>query len=71
MSIGISDRSCIVAGSALLLLLIYEFFASKQELMKSLERYPALLRWSIYYLLILVLVTFGKFGTDSFIYLQF
>ena len=71
MSIGISDHSCIVAGSALLLLLVYENFTSKQDMGKAQERYPALLRWSIYYLLVFVLILFGKFGTDSFIYLQF
>ena len=64
MNIGIRDHNCIVAGSALLLVLIYEYYASKYNLMETLERQPAWLRWSVYYLL-------GKFDTETFIYLQF
>ncbi|WP_320052952.1 MBOAT family O-acyltransferase [uncultured Acetobacteroides sp.] len=71
LSIGINDHSCLVAGSALLLLFVYEYFDSKKDLDKALAHQPALLRWSIYYILAFVLLTLGKFGTDSFIYLQF
>lgn len=71
MSLGLSDHSCIVAGAAILLLFIYEYFSSKNDLIEALDRKPAWLRWSIYYALVFVLFSFGKFGSDNFIYLQF
>ena len=71
MNIGIRDHNCIVAGSALLLVLIYEYYESKYNLMETLERQPAWLRWSVYYLLVFALLMLGKFDTETFIYLQF
>lgn len=71
VSIGIPDNNCIVAGSALVLILVYEYFMSKRDLLEALEKQPMLVRWSIYYLLAIMLFTLGQFNSDSFIYLQF
>lgn len=71
MNLGISDHICIVAGSALLLIWIFEYFSSKKDLFVLLSRQSAWLRWSIYYLLLFALLTTGGFGNDNFIYLQF
>lgn len=71
VSIGIPDHNCIVAGSALVLILVYEYFMSKRDLLEALEKQPMLVRWSIYYLLAIMLFTLGQFNSDSFIYLQF
>ena len=71
VSIGIPDHNCIVAGSALVLILVYEYFMSKRDLLEALEKQPMLVRWSIYYLLAIMFFTLGQFNSDSFIYLQF
>lgn len=71
LSIGMSDHTCIVAGLALILLFIYEYLTTNSQLTKIMERQPAWLRWSVYYLLAFALLTLGKFGTATFIYLQF
>lgn len=71
VSIGIPDHNCIVAGSALVLILVYEYFMSKRDLLEALEKQPMLVRWGIYYLLAIMLFTLGQFNSDSFIYLQF
>lgn len=71
INIGMSDHVCIVAGAALLLILLYEYFTSRGDLFLRLERQPAVVRWSIYYLVAFALVAYGKFGTENFIYLQF
>ncbi len=71
VSIGIPDHNCIVAGSALVLILVYEYIMSKRDLLEALEKQPMLVRWSIYYLLAIMLFTLGQFNSDSFIYLQF
>lgn len=71
VSIGIPDHNCIVAGSALVLILVYEYFMSKRDLLEALEKQPILVRWGIYYLLAIMFFTLGQFNSDSFIYLQF
>lgn len=71
MSIGMPDHNCIVAGSALVLILVYEYFMSKQDILKELEKQPMYVRWGIYYLLAIMFFTLGQFNSDSFIYLQF
>jgi alginate O-acetyltransferase complex protein AlgI len=71
VSIGIPDHNCIVAGSALVLILVYEYIMSKRDLLEALEKQPMLVRWSIYYLLAIMFFTLGQFNSDSFIYLQF
>ena len=71
INIGMSDHICIVAGAAVLLMLLYDFFMSKGDLHRRLERQPILLRWTIYYLIVFALFAYGKFGTENFIYLQF
>ena len=71
VSIGIPDHNCIVAGSALVLILVYEYIISKRDLLEALEKQPMLVRWGIYYLLAIMFFTLGQFNSDSFIYLQF
>lgn len=50
INIGMSDHICIVAGSAWLLILLYDFFMSKGDLHLRLENQPAFVRWTVYYL---------------------
>lgn len=71
INIGMSDHICIVAGSALLLILLYDFFMSKGDLHLRFEKQPVLIRWTVYYLIVFALFVYGKFGTENFIYLQF
>ena len=66
-----SDHICIVAGSAFLLILLYDFFMSKSDLLLRFENQPALVRWTVYYLIVFAVFAYGKFGTENFIYLQF
>lgn len=71
LNIGMSDHNCIVASSALVLILIYEYLMSKHNLFDLLAKQPTWVRWGIYYLLAIVLFSVGQFSSDSFIYLQF
>lgn len=71
MNIGISDHFCIVAGSALLLMFVYEYFSKKESLIIKMEILPGWMRWIIYYSLVIALFSFGKFDSGNFIYLQF
>ena len=71
INIGMSDHICIVAGSTLLLMLLYDFFMSKGDLHLRFEQQPAFVRWTVYYLIVFAVFAYGMFGTEDFIYLQF
>lgn len=71
INIGIPDHNCIVAGSALILILTYEYFMGQKDLLTALEKQSVTVRWSIYFLMAILFFTLGQFSSDSFIYLQF
>ena len=71
LRLGMTDQECIVAGVAVVLLFLYEYFMSKRDLLQALGRCHRIIRWSIYYLLVLLMFLFGQFGSEDFIYLQF
>lgn len=71
INLGMTDHICIVSGVALFLVLVYEFFMSRGDLLKRLERQPVVVRWSVYYLIVFAIFVYGKFGANNFIYLQF
>lgn len=71
INLGMRDHTCIVAGVALVLVLIYEYFMDRVDLLSKLSARPAWQRWTLYYLLALAIFVCGKFGNETFIYLQF
>ena len=71
INLGMRDHTCIVAGVALVLLLVYEYFMDRVDLLSKLSTRPAWQRWTLYYLLALAIFACGKFGNETFIYLQF
>lgn len=71
INIGMPDHICIVAGSAFLLILLYDYFMSKSDLLLRFEKQRAFIRWTVYYLIVFAVFAYGKFGTENFIYLQF
>lgn len=71
INIGMSDHVCIVAGSALLLMLLYEYGMSRRNLLHQLEKQPIAIRWAMYYLIVFAILAYGKLGAENFIYLQF
>ena len=71
INLGMRDHTCIVAGVALVLVLIYEYFMDRVDLLSKLSTRPAWQRWTLYYLLALAIFACGKFGNETFIYLQF
>lgn len=71
INIGMPDHICIVAGAALLLVILYEYGMSRLDLHKWLSSRPAALRWAVYYLLVFAVLAYGKLGAENFIYFQF
>ena len=52
-------------------LLILEWFQRSREHFLQIERMPMAFRWSVYFAAILLLLVFGAFGSNEFIYFQF
>jgi magnesium-transporting ATPase (P-type) len=53
------------------LLFIWEIFDERKSIWERLRTKPLVLRWAVYYALILFLITMGKWGQGEFIYMQF
>ena len=71
LRLGMTDQECIIVGVAVVLLFLYEYFMSKRDLLQALSRRHGIIRWSVYYLFVLLMFLFGQFGSEDFIYLQF
>ncbi|MFR7878068.1 MAG: MBOAT family O-acyltransferase [Butyricimonas paravirosa] len=71
LRLGMTDQECIVAGVAVVVLFLYEYFMSKRDLLQALSERHRIIRWGVYYLLVLLMFLFGQFGSEDFIYLQF
>ena len=71
LRLGMTDQECIVAGVAVIVLFLYEYFMSKLDLLQALSERHRIIRWGVYYLLVLLMFLFGQFGSEDFIYLQF
>lgn len=71
INLGLKDHTCIVVAVALVLVMVYEYFVEHCDLNGKLVARPTWQRWVIYYLLALAIFTEGKFGNETFIYLQF
>lgn len=71
MNIGMSDHICIVAGAGLVLVLLYEYFMARTDLLDRFSRLPWPVRWAVYYLVVFAILAYGNWGMENFIYLQF
>jgi alginate O-acetyltransferase complex protein AlgI len=60
-----------MAFLAIAFLEIVQFFQERTSLNALVSRQPALVRWGIYYALIMVIILFGVFEEAEFIYFQF
>lgn len=52
-------------------LLLFEAASSRERMVFWFRRCPEILRWGCYYLLVILLLVFGKFENQNFIYFQF
>lgn len=70
-NIGMRDHSWIVVGSAFVLLMIYEHFNARRDLMRAWSNLPMAGRWMLYYLLSFLTFSLGQWGSQGFAYAQF
>jgi alginate O-acetyltransferase complex protein AlgI len=61
----------IITLAALLVLLLVDFLREKDLPANFIGSRPVVLRWALYYVLLLSILLFGEFGITEFIYFQF
>lgn len=71
MSLGMPDHCWIQFGIACILMFVYEYYNDKNDLLVKLSRCPLAVRWTVYYVCLIIFITCGTFDNDSFIYIQF
>jgi D-alanyl-lipoteichoic acid acyltransferase DltB (MBOAT superfamily) len=70
-ALGLTKRGLILAIISICILEIVHFLQSRGSVRQILSQKPILLRWAIYYLLIISIISFGEFHMQEFIYFQF
>lgn len=68
---GLSKMRFLIVVVSIIVLLIGNVLQSKMNVRETLAKQNIFFRWSIYYITILAIFTFGNFGTNQFIYFQF
>lgn len=71
LRMGITDHIYIITSITFVLLLVFEHFNTKTDLLKGLGTLHTAVRWPLYFILIFTLLALGNFGNDSFIYVVF
>ncbi len=70
-AIGTSKFDLILSVVLIAFLEIVHYVQRKKGIYAILNECPKVIRWSIYYMLLLVILFFGEFNQSSFIYFQF
>lgn len=71
LRLGMSDQAWIVFGIATLVMLVVEYANSRHNLIIATERLRPVLRWTVYFSVLLIILFYGSFGVENFIYIQF
>jgi alginate O-acetyltransferase complex protein AlgI len=70
--IGYSKTDVLAVILSLLFIFFLEFYGGINSLLDKIKKYPGLLRWLLYYLILSVIILYGSFNKiQNFIYQQF
>ncbi|MCD4793017.1 MAG: MBOAT family protein [Bacteroidales bacterium] len=66
------DRQLLLKNSIFIgILFIVNLIERKKDIVTYISEKPVLIRWGVYYLTVIIIVTFGNFGIQEFIYFRF
>lgn len=71
LKLGMSDTYWIIFGVAVVLMFVIDYLHAKYNLIDKLKNQTTGVRWTVYFVLILLIFMFGSFGVENFIYVQF
>lgn len=69
--VGLTDKAYLVTGISFVMLLIFEHFNSKKDLINATKSLPGFVRWSIYFIFVCIVIFSGHFSNDNFVYAIF
>ncbi len=70
-NIGLSPKFILLSVILIAFLEIVHYIQRKKSISELIKAYPTAVRWSIYYVLLIIILVFGVFNQSSFIYYQF
>ncbi len=66
------DRPLLLKNFILIgILFIVNLIERKKDIVTYISEKPVFIRWGVYYLIVIVIVTLGNFGIQEFIYFRF
>lgn len=71
LRLGMTDFYWIVFGVAVILLFLVEHFNDKKNLITASEHLKTPWRWMLYFGILFIIMFYGSFGVENFIYIQF
>ena len=71
LRLGLSDYYWIVFAVAVVLMFVIEAVNARRDLIESSSRWRAPIRWTCYFAVVLIVLFYGAFGVENFIYIQF
>lgn len=71
LGLGLDEFQLNVAYKSIGLLALVDIISEKADIRGMLSRSPVLVRWSLYYILVLWIILLGTYGSQEFIYFQF
>ena len=69
--LGLDKVQMIGLATSMTILIAVNIVQERESIRTRLRRSPAAIRWGLYYLLLIWIMTFGVFGSQQFIYFQF
>jgi len=71
VNLGLSKYEIFIAICSIIIMEIIHLYQRHNRMREFLSSKPRLIRWSIYYLIIIFILIFGEFNLTQFIYFQF
>ena len=71
LRLELSDYYWIVFAVAVVLMFVIEAVNARRDLIESSSHWRAPIRWTCYFAVVLIVLFYGAFGVENFIYIQF
>ncbi len=70
-ALGLTKRGIILAIISIVVMEVVHLLQRHRSIRSFLSDKPMLVRWAIYYILLIIIISFGEFNSKEFIYFQF
>ncbi len=71
LNLGMTKTQFLIAFMAVILMELIQYVQRGRSVSEVIQKYPKIIRWSIYYLFVWMIISFGVFDQTNFIYFQF